>query len=193
MTIRRIALLLLFLFSGFLSPFVPDSAFARGSQVTESPFRFDGARSASIPRRSLPSFEGVRAPEPYEGDLKEKDLDVEGIKKALALGQSAPERVRLRYSGISGVVYLSFYDLRGREILYRFREDKFDTPGERWLSRLTEGGAYEVKGSFEGLLFRDTLIPPGDPKFASVAALKDSIPLYTILDLYPLRMEQIIF
>lgn len=128
----------------------------------------------------------------YEGDIRESDPRLEEIKKALAAGQSAPASLRLRYAGPRGD-FLAFYDLEGREILYQFRDDRFDDRGDAALQSLVAGQAYEVSGNFLGVFFKNHLARTGDADYSAALLVPDSTIVYRFQGVVPLRLEQILF
>ncbi len=128
----------------------------------------------------------------YEGDIRESDPRLAEIKKSLAAGQMAPASLRLRYAGPRGD-FLAFYDLEGREILYQFRDDRFDDRGDAALQTLIAGQAYEVTGSFLGVILKNHVSRPGDPDYAGFLQAADSTLVYRFQGVIPLRIEQILF
>ncbi len=133
-------------------------------------------------------------PQPYSGsDIRETDPRVKEIRERyLAQNTAPPETWRLRYSGKRGD-YLAFYDLEGRQVFYRYREDRFDRRAEKRVSDLIEGQAYNVRGKFTGLVLDGIFTSVGDEKFNEYFGNASSIPAYDYIDAAPLRFEQILY
>ena len=151
-------------------------------------FRFLGRTPGGMPL-------AVQSPNPprrpYEGDIRESDMRLELLKERLRKGDTAIPALRLRYSGTRDD-YAVFYDLVGRELLYRYREDRFDRRGDRKVKNLIEGQAYAVAGRFLGARLRAVLAVPGSPDYASFLANDDATLEFEFESAVPLRMEQIL-
>ncbi|MBI3394704.1 MAG: hypothetical protein HY042_02605 [Spirochaetia bacterium] len=132
------------------------------------------------------------AASPYEGDIRESDPRVGEIKKKISSGEPPPEKIRLRYGGERGD-FLSFYDLEGKEILFRFREDRFDDRGADKARGLIAGQAYEVSGRFTGLLLRSKFTARAAAEFAKEITDQNALLVYDFTEALPLRLEQILF
>ena len=130
--------------------------------------------------------------EPYEGDIREKDPREAEIKRDIAGGGVPPASIRLRYSG-TREDYLAFYDLTGRKIYYRYREDRFDDRAKKKIRNLIPGQAYKVAGPFLGVVLAGKFIARGASDYADALAQKQSILVFEYKSAFPLRMEQIIF
>lgn len=129
---------------------------------------------------------------PYEGDIRESDLRVEEIKAALAKGEPAPAALRLRYRGTQGD-FAVFYDLLGRQLFYRYREDRFDRRAEKKLVGLIEGQAYLVSGTFLGLRLEGAFAAPGSAEFKQFLSNRNGALEYEFGSATALRVEQILF
>lgn len=129
---------------------------------------------------------------PYEGDIRESDPRVEEIRQSLLRGRPAPAELRLRFSGKRGD-YLSFYDIDGEEIYYKYREDRFDREAEERVNNLIPGQAYLVTGAFLGLLLKNKLVLRGSQNFRKDLKNTDSIPAYEYKKAIPLRLDQILY
>lgn len=129
---------------------------------------------------------------PYEGDITEKDLRVKELREQLLRGRAAPNEIRLRYSGKRGD-YLSFYDIDGEEIYYKYRDDRFDRRAEERVANLIPGQAYTVSGAFLGLLLKNRLVLRGNRSFRDDLQNADSIPAYEYKTATPLRLDQILY
>ena len=92
-----------------------------------------------------PAPEPAQSPERYTGDIRQSDPRAAEILAALREGTQPPTELRLRYSGTRGD-YLAFYDIEGRDIMYRYREDRFDRRAEKRIQDLIAGQAYRVSG-----------------------------------------------
>ncbi|MBL8018382.1 MAG: hypothetical protein JNM27_01835 [Leptospirales bacterium] len=127
---------------------------------------------------------------PYEGDIREADLRrrelIEKIKK-----NEIPASIRLRYSRREGD-FLEFYDLEGKPIYYKYREDRFDSDGDARIQFLISGGAYEVTGKFLGLYRLSKLYSPESPEFSSQLEDLNSIPVFLFKGARALRTDQIL-
>ncbi|MCE9599216.1 MAG: hypothetical protein K8S54_14735 [Spirochaetia bacterium] len=139
----------------------------------------------SLPRLLAQEKEG-----PYEGDIHESDLRrkelIERIKK-----NEIPASIRLRYSRKEGD-FLEFYDLEGKAIYYKYREDRFDRDSDARVLFLISGSAYEVTGKFLGFYHLSRLYSPESPEFAERLADPDSIPVFLFNAARPLRTDQIL-
>jgi hypothetical protein len=139
------------------------------------------AQSADPPRRDV-----------FEDDIRETDPRAEEIRARVAGGAAAPAEIRLRYSGKRGD-FLAFYDIEGREIHFRYREDRFDRRAERRVADLIEGQAYRVKGRYAGVLLNSQWIAVGAPEYAAAIQDPDCVLAYEYESAYPLRADQILF
>lgn len=134
----------------------------------------------------------VSQDKPYEGDIRESDPRVVEIKSRIESGQPAPQSIRLRYSHPEGD-FLAFYDLDGKVIYYKYREDRFDDRGEKILRGLIKGQAYLVKGSFLGVIHSGNFSQLGTESYAKDMKESSSILVYQFQSVEPLRLEQILF
>lgn len=114
---------------------------------------------------------------PYEGLLRESDPRLGDLRRLLKEGKSLPEELRLRYRGTQGN-YAVFYDLEGREALYRYRRDPFDDLGVRKLRDLRPGQAYRLRGEFVGFMDEGVVHSPGSERFAAVVASAGGQPVF---------------
>ena len=134
----------------------------------------------------------MSAPEKYEGDIRDSDPRAAEILDALRSGRTLSDGYRLRYSGVRGD-FLSFYDLDGREIYYRYREDRFDDRGDARMRDLISGEAYVVHGQFQGMLVEGKLTASTDPEFRKILENPEAVPVFLFQSAESLRLEQIIF
>lgn len=132
------------------------------------------------------------ADNPYEGDISDHDPRIEEIIADILGGKEPPASIRLRYSGTRGD-YASFYDLAGREIYFKYREDRFDVAAEKKLADLMSGEAYLVRGDFIGLVLRSRMTRKGENSFLETLKDPDAILVYEFTDAKPLRLDQILF
>lgn len=114
---------------------------------------------------------------PYEGLLRESDLRLGDLRRMLKEGKPLPEELRLRFRGTQGN-YAVFYDLEGREALYRYRRDPFDDLGARKLRDLRPGQAYRLRGEFVGFMDEGMVQSPGSERFAAVVASVRGQPVF---------------
>ena len=146
--------------------------------------------------RGLPLAGGLLAQEStdstWKSDLKESDLDANGFRELLLRKASLPKKIRLRYSR-TYLNYAIFYDLRGREIYFRYREHRFDYRAERKLRGLIAGQAYELSVEVEGLVANHRSYKAADEEFYDILRNKDNVLVFRFIDAYPLRTEQILF
>ena len=151
-------------------------------------FRFVGRTPTGMPL-------AVQSPNPprrpYEGDIRERDARLEQVKEQLRKGEATPATLRLRYGGTRND-YAIFYDLVGREILYRYREDRFDRRSDKKVRGLIEGQAYQVSGQFLGARLKEVLAAPGSGEYMRFLADEDSTLEYDFGAALPLRLEQIL-
>lgn len=131
------------------------------------------------------------ARKPYEGDIRERDPRAREIRAQIIAGKPAPLAIRLRYSG-TWRDYAVFYDLAGREILFRYREDRFDRRAEKKIRNLVKGEAYLVKGQFTGVLLRGKFVAQKGRDFAKALRAPDATLVYDYGSAATLRLEQII-
>jgi hypothetical protein len=133
-----------------------------------------------------------QAPLEYSGDIRETDPRVQDVRAAIVAGQAPPADLRLRYSGTRDD-YLAFYDLEGREVYYRYREDRFDRRAEKITRDLIAGQAYRVTGRFTGVIRDGIFVGNRSPEFAAAVAGPDSILAYEYAAAEALRLEQVLF
>lgn len=134
----------------------------------------------------------VLQPAPYDGQLGEDDVDVRGITSMIASGQNLPEEFRLRYSGVRHDIYLSFYDRRGKEVWYKFREDRWDDRPLKKISLLVQGQAYALKGKLLGIRNGSSILSPTDPNFKATLDSSDSRLVFQFDSFRALSLEQIL-
>ncbi|MCR9143464.1 MAG: hypothetical protein NXI24_14535 [bacterium] len=130
----------------------------------------------------------------YQGDIREDDLRVSQIFAQMRErpGENPPEELRLRYGGPRGD-YLSFYDLEGRDIYFRYREDRFDRRADKKVRELIEGQAFRVRGEFRGVLVDGVFYPAGRDDYPEALREAGAILAYSYTSAFPLRMEQILY
>lgn len=151
--------------------------------------RFLGRTPGGLPL----AVQGTAEPRrPYEGDIRESDPRLDEIKQKLRRGEAPPGEIRLRYGGTRGD-HAMFYDLVGRQLYFRYREDRFDRRGDRKVKGLIEGQAYLVSGAYRGARLGEVVSPPGSPNYNSLLENEDSTLEYDFGAAVPLRMEQILF
>lgn len=128
---------------------------------------------------------------PYEGDIREEDPRVREILIDIQAGDP-PATIKLRYRG-TYEDYAVFYDLDGRNVYYRYREDRFDDRAERKLRGLIEGQAYAVEGQYQGILFRGQLFTEDDEEYDELLDHNSITIVYDFTAARPLRIDQILF
>ena len=128
----------------------------------------------------------------YTGDIRETDPRVREIVAGMRSGGAAPEEIRLRYGGKRGD-YLAFYDLEGRYVYFRYREDRFDRRAEKKIVDLIEGQAYRVRGNFRGLVLDGVFFSGDAPTYQDALKQSDCILAYDYDRAYPLRLDQILY
>ena len=155
-------------------------------------FRFVAFTPGGMPIAKI-ALLGLSAPaSPYQGDIREKDPRVKDIRALIRKGNAAPGAIRLRYSGRRGN-YAAFYDLEGKNIYYRFRDDRFDRRALRKLAHVIRGQAYLVRGPFLGVILRRKFFPTNAPEYPKALADRNSILVFDFQGARPLRLEQILF
>lgn len=164
----------------------------RSGRYYQLRFQFVRYTPRGVPVAQLMQASSPPTREGYEDDIRETDPRVEEIRARVAAGGDAPAEIRLRYSGKRGD-FLAFYDIEGREMFFRYREDRFDRRAERRVADLIEGQAYRVKGRFVGLLLNSQWIARGAPEYAAAVQNPDCVLTYEYESAYPLRADQILF
>lgn len=165
--------------------------------------RCDGATSRRLTRPTaiyvglclaLLIFSNQTTPPDYRGDIRESDIRVSEIFESIRKqpGEVPPEELRLRYSGPRGD-YIAFYDLEGRDIYFRYREDRFDRRAEKKIQTLISGEAYRVKGEFQGVVLDGVFFEAGTAEYREAIQEKGGVLAYTYGSAFPLRMEQILY
>lgn len=127
---------------------------------------------------------------PWEGDITESDLRRKQIIELIKQKQ-VPPSLKLRYSRKESD-FLVFYDLEGKDIYFRYREDRFDLDAEEKVEHLSAGEAYEVSGAFSGVMLYSVLYSDENPKFPEVLSTPDSVPVFVFKGARPLRLDQIL-
>lgn len=122
-------------------------------------------------------LQAAPAPGAYEGLLRESDLRLRDLRRLLKEGKPVPEELHLKYRGTQGN-FAVFYDLEGKEALYRYRRDAFDDLAERKLRDLRSGQAYRMRGEFAGMMDEGMIHPPGSDRFAALLASQHGQPVF---------------
>ena len=128
--------------------------------------------------------------QPWEGDISEADLRRKQLI-ALIKKKQIPPSMKLRYSRTESD-FLVFYDLEGKDVYFRYREDRFDLDAEKKIAHLTRGEAYEVAGAFAGVMLYSVLYSDENAKFLEVIEKADSVPVFLFKSARPLRADQIL-
>lgn len=164
----------------------------RSGRYYQLRFQFVRYTPRGVPVAQLMQAASPPARDTFEDDIRETDPRVEEIRARVAAGEAAPAEIRLRYSGKRGD-FLAFYDIEGREVFFRYREDRFDRRAERRIADLIEGQAYRVKGRFVGVLLNSQWIAREAPEYAAAIQNPDCVLAYEYESAYPLRADQILF
>jgi hypothetical protein len=175
-----------FLSRGFSAPDL------RSGRYYRLRFQYVRYTPRGVPVAQLTQAAGPSTRDVFEDDIRETDPRVAEIRARVAGGDAAPTEIRLRYSGKRGD-FLAFYDIEGREMHFRYREDRFDRRAERRVADLIEGQAYRVKGRYAGVLLNSQWIAVGAPEYAAAIQDPDCILAYEYDSAYPLRADQILF
>jgi hypothetical protein len=138
---------------------------------------------------SIPGF-AQQKEEVYEGDIRESDLRRRELVEKVKKGE-IPAAIKLRFSRKESD-FLVFYDIEGRSIYYRYREDRFDTDAEKRVADLIPGEAYEVTGPFLGMYYASMMHSSDHPKYKEMLNNADAIPAFLFKSARPLRIEQIL-
>lgn len=128
---------------------------------------------------------------PWEGDITESDLRRKQVVELIRKKQ-VPPALKLRYSRTQSD-FLVFYDLEGKDVYFRYREDRFDLDAEERIAHLSSGEAYEVTGPFSGIMLHSVLYSDENQRFLEVLDNPDSVPVFLFKGARPLRMDQILF
>lgn len=142
---------------------------------------------ASGTARAQPS-----GPEAYEGLLRESDMRLYQFRNALKDQKPLPDFLYLRYRGKEGN-HVVFYDLDGREALFRYRTDRFDDLAERKVRNLLPGLVYRLPVRFIGLIERGIVHPPGTPDFMRLLDSDAGRPVFEFLLAEPRQPDFIIY
>lgn len=141
---------------------------------------------------SLPSVTNAApADQPWEGDITETDLRRRDLM-GLIQKKQIPPALKLRYSRTESD-FLVFYDFEGKDIYFRYREDRFDSDAEKRIAHLASGEAYEVTGPFSGLMLYSVMYSEENPGFPEILQKPDALPVFVFKAARPLRIDQILF
>ncbi len=135
-----------------------------------------------------------QAPPPYTGDIREDDPRVRQILAEMrnAPDENPPEEWKLRYGGPRGD-YLAFYDLEGRDVYFRYREDRFDRRSEKKRQELIAGQGYRVRGRFQGVLVDGVFFAADSGNYPDALREPEALLAYEYVSVFPLRIEQILY
>lgn len=128
--------------------------------------------------------------QPWEGDITEKDLRRKDLI-GLIQKKQIPQMLKLRYSRTESD-FLVFYDIEGKDIYFRYREDRFDSEAEKRIAHLASGEAYEVTGPFAGAMLYSILYSDENPRFSEILQNPNSLPVFVFKSARPLRIDQIL-
>lgn len=131
-------------------------------------------------------------PVKFQSDLKQTDLRVDALRALILGGKNAPRKMRLRFSRLE-LDFAVFYDLVGQEILYKYREDRWDKRAEKKIDDLIPGQAYEVQGSWIGIYAEDKIWPDSAQNFRERLSNRDNRLVFQYDFVKPLRLEQILY
>ena len=131
-------------------------------------------------------------PAAYEGLLRESDMRLFQFRDALKEQKPLPDFLYLRYRGREWN-HVVFYDLDGREALFRYRTDRFDDLAERKISDLLPGQVYRLAVRFLGLVERRIVYPPGTPDFHRLLDSDAGRPVFEFLSAKPRQPDFIIY
>lgn len=128
----------------------------------------------------------------YEGVLNENDLRLSQFRALLKEERPLPESLHLRYRGKEGN-HVVFYDLDGREALFRYRSDRFDDLSEKKVRNLLPGQVYRLAVQFTGLMERRTVYAPGSPDFQRLLETDAGRPVFEFISAEPRQPDFIIY
>ncbi|MEQ9365977.1 MAG: hypothetical protein RIF32_17165 [Leptospirales bacterium] len=139
-------------------------------------------------------FSNQAPPAGYTGDIRENDLRVRQIFAEMREqpGANPPGELRLRYGGTRGD-YLAFYDLEGRDIFFRYREDRFDRRAEKKTRELIAGQAYRVRGEYTGVIVEGVFFAAGAEEYPEALQNSAAVLAYNYGSAFPLRLEQVLY
>lgn len=129
---------------------------------------------------------------PYEGLLRESDMRLFQFRDALKEQKPLPDFLYLRYRGREWN-HVVFYDLDGKEALFRYRTDRFDDLAERKIRDLLPGQVYRLPVKFVGLIERRIVYPPGTPDFQRLLDSDAGRPAFEFLSAEPRQPDFIIY
>lgn len=127
----------------------------------------------------------------WPGEITEKDLRRKDLLE-LIRRKEIPASLKLRYSRTESD-FVVFYDIEGRDIYFRYREDRFDTEAASKIAMLAPGRAYEVTGTFSGMMQYSVLYSAENPRFSDMLAAPDAVPVFLYRAARPLQIDQILF
>ncbi|TGK06247.1 hypothetical protein EHO60_16820 [Leptospira fletcheri] len=140
---------------------------------------------------------GEPAANTYRGTIPLESPRSSDLKSALSEGNpNFPENIRLFFQGTEGN-YAVFYDWNGHTFYYQYRENKFDRRLRKYVSRLSNGAAYEVSGEYVGVfVFENKVVRRFKKKGEDSLADKkerQSIPVFRLKAYKELIVEDILF
>ncbi|MBW7858032.1 MAG: hypothetical protein H3C43_07040 [Leptonema sp. (in: Bacteria)] len=105
----------------------------------------------------------------YQGLIKETDIRLSQVRQLIIENKPLPEFLILRYQG-KELNHVVFYDLDGKQALYKYRTDRFDDLSEKKVKQLRPGQAYRVRGRFVGLLEEQLVQLPGQDRYQELVS-----------------------
>ena len=131
-------------------------------------------------------------PASYEGLLRESDVRLFQFRDALKERKQLPEFLYLRYRGREWN-HVVFYDLDGKEALFRYRADRFDDLAERKIRDLLPGQVYRLSIKFVGLIERRIVYPPESTDFQRLLETDAGRPAFEFISAEPRQPDFIIY
>lgn len=107
----------------------------------------------------------------YQGLVKETDIRLSQVRQLLIDNKPLPEFLILRYQG-KELNHVVFYDLDGKQALYKYRTDRFDDLSEKKIIQLRPGQAYRVRGRFVGIIDEQLIHPPEANRYQELLKTK---------------------
>ncbi|EMJ96105.1 LIC_11959 family protein [Leptospira alstonii] len=150
-----------------------------------------------IPIRSFFAQEVHRAAATYRSSISFSEPRISDIKESLSSeSPNFPNSFKLFFQELKGN-YAIFYDWNGETVYYKYRINKFDKSRLRQVRKLAEGGAYEVRGTWEGMIVFQVSTVPLFKKTSGISLEEKkerfSIPVFDLVEFRELALDEIIY